>query len=66
MKKLSALMEFRTTVKPRNMDIYTFDIEFPDGEILRDVVMASTRHESETLVHEKYSDVISINLIAVN
>lgn len=49
-----------------SMDSYTFDIEFPDGEILRDTVMASTRHEAEMSVREKHPDAMSMNLIAVN
>ena len=48
------------------MDSYTFDIEFPDGEILRDTVMASTRREAEMSVREKHPDAMSMNLIAVN
>lgn len=47
------------------MNTYTFDIEFPDGEILRDIVVAASRFTAEWIISEEHPDAVNINFITV-
>lgn len=48
------------------MNDYVFDIKFPGGEILRDIVCAESNSVGEMIMAERYPEAINIEFIDVH
>ena len=48
------------------MNAYTFNIEFPDGEILCETRTAASRFTAEMILSDEYPDAVDIDFIDVN